>query len=517
MDQQTDANGSNTDADLRQAMSLHEHGRLDEADVLYAKVIAAAPDHLQALRLRGILARQRGDLTASITCLQMAVEMAPDDAAALNELALSHMAAGDLHAGEAALRDTLDIEPDSRRALANLGALLQRCGHVTEAIELYERYLKLEPGDLEVRSNLANALMDAGQAEAALAACDAALLMAPGHPLLLANKGAVLSGLERYASAVEVFDLALASNPNDDLALLNLGYAQRALGRTDAALDALTRAARLGPDNARAAGDLANVLVETGEIGRALEVCEHFLTEHPGERLVLAMYACALRDAGRNDEAARILDYASLVRTIDIEVPDGYADLAEFNEALGHFVIGHSSLLRDPMRKATTGGAQTGELNPGEDRVIEALDGVLRSSVRQVISGLLAEGFGDHEVMAYASDAWSLRTWGTVLDGGGGQSPHQHPLGWLSGVYYVRLPEAITSATDGAGQLEFGRLPERIQATTEPVIFPVTPREGRLVIFPSWFYHSTRQFDADEPRVSIAFDVMPNVGWHASE
>lgn len=516
MASQTDASGSNAEADLREAMSLHEHGRLDAADALYAKVIAATPGHVQALRLRGSLSRQRGELVASITCLQQAVEIAPDDTAALNELALSHMAAGNLHAAEAALRDILDIKPDSLRALANLGALRQRCGHLTDSIRLHQRYLELAPGDLEVRSNLANALMDAGRAEAALTVCDAALLMAPGHPLLLANKGAVLSGLERYAAAIEVFDMALAANPNDDLAWLNLGYAQRVLGRTDAALDALTRAARLGPDNARAAADLANVLAGIGEIGRAVEICEHFLAAHPGERMVLAIYACALRDAGRDDDAARILDYQALVHTIDIEVPDGYADLAQFNETLGRFVRGHSSLLRNPGRKATTGGAQTGELDPAEDRVFAALDGVLRDSVRQVISGLLAEGFGGHEVMAYASDTWSLRTWGTVLDRGGFQSPHQHPLAWLSGVYYVRLPEAVKSATDGAGRLEFGRYPERIQTRTEPVIFPVTPREGRLVIFPSWFYHSTRPFDADESRISIAFDVMPNAGSQAS-
>ena len=110
--------------------------------------------------------------------------------------------------------------------------------------------------------------------------------------------------------------------------------------------------------------------------------------------------------------------------------------------------------------------------------------------------------------MAFAAARWTLRTWGTVLYAGGGQAPHQHPLGWLSGVYYASLPGA-GDASDHIGELEFGRPPERIVIGGEPEVRVITPRPGRLVIFPSWFYHCTRPFAAPGTRVSIAFDVIP--------
>ena len=100
-----------------------------------------------------------------------------------------------------------------------------------------------------------------------------------------------------------------------------------------------------------------------------------------------------------------------------------------------------------------------------------------------------------------------MRTWGTVLNDGGYQSPHLHPLGWLSGVYYVRVPDGIRSAADTAGSLEFGHPPERIQPAAQPLTSSVMPREGRLVIFPSWFYHRTMPFTSSDQRISIAFDV----------
>ena len=138
---------------LRQAIAFHQEGRLAEADDRYARVLKSEPGNPQALRLRGILARQRGDFLGSLEDLKAAVEITPDDADALCELALSYMEAGELTPAVAALRDAVDANPTSPKALANLGALLQYRGHIEEAIATHRKFLELEPQDLEVRSD----------------------------------------------------------------------------------------------------------------------------------------------------------------------------------------------------------------------------------------------------------------------------------------------------------------------------------------------------------------------------
>ena len=103
-----------------------------------------------------------------------------------------------------------------------------------------------------------------------------------------------------------------------------------------------------------------------------------------------------------------------------------------------------------------------------------------------------------------------LRMWGVILKSQGHQRPHIHPSAWISGCYYVRVPDAVSTATGGNdGWIEFGRPHPGLGAVAEPAITRVRPEEGRLVLFPSFFYHCTVPFTSDENRISIAFDVIP--------
>ncbi len=490
---------------------MHREGRLSAADALYARSLKLEPGNAQALRLCGILARERNDLTASINLLKQAAAAAPENPEPLGELALSYMAAGDLQRADVSFRAALKCDPKSRKVLANLGALLQRRGHQREAIILHRRYLELEPTDLEVRCNLANALVDAGCGAEALAECDRTLAIAPGHPMALANQGAVLCGLEQFERAAEVLDGAVARNPADEIALINLGYARSRMRQYHAAVSVLDRAVRINPDNAKATADLAGAHMALEQFAQAIVLCEHFLDRHPGERLVLATYAYALLDADRRADFRAIMNFDDLIQVFDLDAPPGYASLAAFNGALASRIQDHPSIQDSPLSKATMEGDQTGELDLDESPELAALGKLIDGTFQVAVERLRDSGFSDHPAMAYASDAWALRIWGVVLGDGGRQAPHQHPLGWMSGVYYVSLPADMPAASPHAGWLEFGVPPERLAVSSESETRAVEPVEGRLVVFPSYLYHRTLPFESAETRISIGFDIVPKL------
>jgi len=48
-------------------------------------------------------------------------------------------------------------------------------------------------------------------------------------------------------------------------------------------------------------------------------------------------------------------------------------------------------------------------------------------------------------------------------------------------------------------------------ATTPPLgaDHHVKPERGRLVLFPAYMWHGVEPFESEEPRLSVAFDVVP--------
>ncbi len=92
----------------------------------------------------------------------------------------------------------------------------------------------------------------------------------------------------------------------------------------------------------------------------------------------------------------------------------------------------------------------------------------------------------------------------------GNQVPHNHPVGWERGVFYSKLTSAV-SAEDGshAGWIEFGSPPEDYLHRSRPRTRLIQPQEGKIILFPSYFWHRTIPFEGEEERISLSFDAIP--------
>ena len=67
-------------ADIDQAITLHESGRLNEAEAIYRRILARDPDHAQALHLCGVAQHQRGDQRAALASIDAAIAASPQTA-----------------------------------------------------------------------------------------------------------------------------------------------------------------------------------------------------------------------------------------------------------------------------------------------------------------------------------------------------------------------------------------------------------------------------------------------------
>lgn len=111
------------------------------------------------------------------------------------------------------------------------------------------------------------------------------------------------------------------------------------------------------------------------------------------------------------------------------------------------------------------------------------------------------------------ADDFRLRGWVNVNRAGDSNNLHCHPGCFVSGTYYVRVPEAMTG-----GRLVFRdpRGPAVAMYETPGIELPwvgdgvgvrFAPAAGRLLLFPSWLEHSVEPFEGDGERISIAFNA----------
>src|SRR5262245_17262741 len=69
---------------FKQAVALHQAGRLTEAEPLYRKVLQAQPRHFDSLNLLGVLHYQRGQHSDAVRLIDAALKVNPNVAAAHN-------------------------------------------------------------------------------------------------------------------------------------------------------------------------------------------------------------------------------------------------------------------------------------------------------------------------------------------------------------------------------------------------------------------------------------------------
>ena len=96
--------------------------------------------------------------------------------------------------------------------------------------------------------------------------------------------------------------------------------------------------------------------------------------------------------------------------------------------------------------------------------------------------------------------------WGNINPKGGFNFTHIHPSGWMSGVYYVQLPEnnneIVFQDPRSARMMDFQR-----SSLIKDEYFSHYPKVGELLLFPSWLPHFVSPNTSDKNRISISFNV----------
>jgi tetratricopeptide (TPR) repeat protein len=396
----------------------------------------------------------------------------------------------------------------------NRGNSLQSLGRSDEALAAYRAALGLDP-------QRALALYDIARLRWRLAdphftaELDAATAAAPTSALALGIKGRLMLRAERYADAAAAFEQAAARARDAAGYFDGLGQALARLGRFDEALAAHRRAVELSPEQAATHISHATCLLQAGQHAQAAQVAETAVRLSPLDQQAWATMGLAWR-ATSHPGQQWLDDYAQHVQAYDLPPPEGWPDMASFNRALTAALEAMHTDMQAPIDQTLRHGSQTMDniFDLGHP-LVDQLKHRITQAVDRYIAHLDSLPADDsHPLRGRTSPRWRYTdSWSSRLRSSGFHTNHVHSHGWISSCYYVALPSVLTQSTEQDAQrqgwISFGTPDIAIPGCELHALRQEKPRTGRLVLFPSYMWHGTLPFTDAQPRLTIAFDVVP--------
>lgn len=264
---------------LEAARRDHGAGDLPRARAGYRQILAAQPDHAEAVHLLGVAAHQAGDDAGAVDLMRRSIALQDRNPAFHGNLAAVLIGLGQLADAVPVLRALLALNPDDPAARKRLARALACLGRHGEAEAACRAALELAPGDAELHNDLGAALAGLGRLDQAIEAYRAAVGRKAEFPEALSNLGAALAARGRYRDAEAAYRGALAIRPDYAEALTNLAAVLATLGRRADALAAARRALSIDPGLAEAHNNLGLLLAADGQLdaaagayGRAVEL-----------------------------------------------------------------------------------------------------------------------------------------------------------------------------------------------------------------------------------------------------
>ena len=235
---------------IREAISHHREGRLDEAEELYKLILRAEPDEPETMAMYGTLLSQRGFHDDGLNLIERAIKLKPGAADFHANHGLVLFNAGQLDAAVKAYHKALEIRPDIANVHFNLGNALQRRGEINEAIEEYRRAIELRPVDAQSFCNLGGALLKQERLTEAIAAFRRAVVCRVDYAEAMSNLGTALTRDRKIDEAIEWFGKAAALRPQVPEIVNNYAGALKDSGRLEEAINWYRRALGAGPNHA---------------------------------------------------------------------------------------------------------------------------------------------------------------------------------------------------------------------------------------------------------------------------
>ena len=144
----------NVEQQLKQAITHHEAGRLQQAEAGYNQILKQFPNHADALHLSGVVAGQSGRHDAAASLFRRAIAVSPRNPDFHRNLAFSLQSQGDIAGAVESFRQVTVLTPYSPEAQFQLGNAQWQTGDFQGAVNSYQSAVSIRPTYAEAHCNM---------------------------------------------------------------------------------------------------------------------------------------------------------------------------------------------------------------------------------------------------------------------------------------------------------------------------------------------------------------------------
>jgi hypothetical protein len=307
-------------------------------------------------------------------------------------------------------------------------------------------------------------------------------------------------------------DRAYALASTDDhraAALADRAKAEIRLSNVTAARDTLSRALHYDPANKNACKRLAALDLAADDPAEVIIMADNLSRQGAAHARLFAARALAQARLGAIDAARGTIGFDDLHHAQPLPAPEGWADIESFNVALAAELLAHPGLRYERYGSASE---LTWRIDFPATREAPLVNLLLRQIAATLGEHINRVAQLDHPWVRARPTSAKLHSWCVITESDGFETWHVHQFGWLSGVYYVSIPDSIAHGEDDGGCLGFG-LPGDLTGGENAAAYGthiIRPQNGMMIAFPSHTYHRTFPHGLREKRIALAFDLRPD-------
>tara|TARA_Y100000590_G_scaffold263175_1_gene295315 strand:- start:59 stop:1582 length:1524 start_codon:yes stop_codon:yes gene_type:complete len=469
-------------------------------------IVSKYPQSHRAHALLAFLYLQRNEFEKVVEQIKESLKYG-ESVTAFNLSAHANIKLKNNEAAKADYLSALELDANDYMSMANYAVFQGQMGEFEEAINTIRRLTLLKPNDLAMKTKLVTMYLTISDFEGAANYLEDVIKEFPNEYIFQHMLGNAYYQSDRKEKAVEYYKNAIKIKPDAAKSYLNIAQYHYENEDYSQAISLLEKAMEIDPEWRASYIQMCYIYYRQNNFSYLKE----FIPKNE-DHLKTSVEAAAISELVAVQEGEKTVHpYCSepLNYITEFHIKDYIKDHEIFMDKLKEEIdtLEFHEGFAPQSGKSQINGSQTigniflrqGELlNELREFFLKAVDDYKKK--HKSSDNLLIKGFPE-DIKLYG--------WSTKFDkGSGNHFSHLHPTGWISGSFYLNVPNDIKSHEANIQFDVQGQLPlfnDKIKIETKNIM----PEVGKLIIFPSSLYHCTTPFSSKESyRQALNFDLV---------